>query len=455
MIRFNEITQIRGTVSRKNYALWGILLFFIKYNLDRLIALKHNKSWFLTDYFVQVDRLGLLEVSSEDRSFYLSILLASIPFIWAGTLLTLKRLRDTDLHRALLILFFVPLLNLMLFVILSILPSKSSVAEGNKQYAKFIDKVIPKGKWASAAVAIGLLSLFAFPGMLFSIYALGEYGWGLFVAIPFFLGMGAVLVYSHHEYRNFKASMGVAAASIVLFGVLLLVFALEGILCIAMAAPIGMAIGLLGGVIGYYLQGKGSHTNGKIFSATWLLIPLIILGESLDNREASLIPVQTEIEIGASKQRVWNQLLAFSTIEEPAEWLFQSGISYPIHAEVKGTGVGAVRYCNFTTGSFIEPIEVWDEPNLLKFSVDEVPPPLVEWSPYDELHLPHLENYFVSEQGQFLLTALPNGNTRLQGTTWYKHNIWPESYWRFWSDFILHKIHSRVLKHIKKQAENA
>lgn len=249
--------------------------------------------------------------------------------------------------------------------------------------------------------------------------------------------------------------MGVAASSIFLFGALLLVFALEGILCIIMAAPIGMTLGLLGGVIGHCLQGRGPEASGKMFSATWLLIPLIILGESLDDRKASLVPVITELEIKADKQAVWDQLLAFSTIEEPTEWLFQTGISYPIHAEIKGTGVGAVRYCNFTTGSFIEPIEVWDEPHLLKFSVDEVPPPLVEWSPYDELHLPHLENYFVSEEGQFLLTALPNGNTLLQGTTWYKHNIWPESYWRFWSDFILHKIHLRVLKHIKKQAENS
>lgn len=453
MLKASQIIQTKGIVSRKEYALWGLLLFFIKYNLDRLIALSYDKYWFLTDYFVQADRLGLLEIQPEDKSFYLTILLASLPFIWAGTVLTLKRLRDTDLPRGLLIFFFVPLLNLIFFIILSLLPSKSVITPGNLRYTRFVDKVIPKSKMGSAAVAIGLLSLFAFPGMLFSVYLLGEYGWGLFVAIPFFLGMGSVLIYSHHEKRSFKQSMGVAASSIFLFGALLLVFALEGILCVIMAAPIGVAIGLLGGVIGYYLQGKGSPTSGKVFSATWLLIPLIILGESLDGREASLVSVQTELEIAADKQAIWDQLVAFSTIEEPEEWLFKTGISYPIHAEIKGTGTEAIRYCNFTTGSFVEPIEVWDEPNLLKFSVDEVPPPLVEWSPYDELHLPHLENYFVSEQGQFLLTALPNGNTLLQGTTWYSHNIWPESYWRFWSDFILHKIHFRVLKHIKKEAE--
>ena len=83
-----------------------------------------------------------------------------------------------------------------------------------------------------------------------------------------------------------------------------------------------------------------------------------------------------------------------------------------------------------------------------------MPPPLVEWSPYEVLHLPHLENYFVSEQGQFLLTAQSDGSTLLEGTTWYRHNIWPESYWRLWSDFILHQIHLRVLRHIKKEAES-
>lgn len=51
------------------------------------------------------------------------------------------------------------------------------------------------------------------------------------------------------------------------------------------------------------------------------------------------------------------------------------------------------------------------------------------------------------------LTRLPNGTTLLEGTTQYENDIKPEFYWQVWSDFIIHKIHERVLEHIKKTCE--
>src|SRR5256884_2188748 len=106
-----------------------------------------------------------------------------------------------------------------------------------------------------------------------------------------------------------------------------------------------------------------------------------------------------------------------------------------------------------STGPFVEPIEVWDEPHLLKFGVTASPAPLNELTPYGHIDAPHLHGYFVSEEGQFLLTALPGGRTRLEGATWYHNAMWPATYWHWWSDYIIRKIHSRVLEHIRAQAE--
>ena len=78
---------------------------------------------------------------------------------------------------------------------------------------------------------------------------------------------------------------------------------------------------------------------------------------------------------------------------------------------------------------------------------------MIEWSIYEDLEIVHLDGYFKSVKGQFKLEELANGQTKLQGTTWYRHDIWPSFYWKLWSDYILHKIHFRVLKHIKKEAE--
>ncbi|HLK04185.1 MAG TPA: hypothetical protein VKT53_07055 [Candidatus Acidoferrum sp.] len=76
-----------------------------------------------------------------------------------------------------------------------------------------------------------------------------------------------------------------------------------------------------------------------------------------------------------------------------------------------------------------------------------------ELTPYSHIEPAHMHGYFESHQGQFLLTELPGGRTRLEGTTWYSHTMWPEQYWHFWSDYIIHHIHLRVLRHIKKQTE--
>jgi hypothetical protein len=93
---------------------------------------------------------------------------------------------------------------------------------------------------------------------------------------------------------------------------------------------------------------------------------------------------------------------------------------------------------------------VWDEPHLLRFRVIANPAPLNELTPYGHIEPRHLHGYFESHQGQFLLTALPGNHTRLEGTTWYSHSMWPETYWHWWFDFIIHCIHLRVLNHIRR-----
>src|SRR5262249_40279695 len=127
--------------------------------------------------------------------------------------------------------------------------------------------------------------------------------------------------------------------------------------------------------------------------------------------------------------------------------------SYPVRATIDGHGPGAVRHCTFSTGSFVEPITVWDEPKLLKFSVVSQPEPMNELSPYKDLHPKHLDDYLCSRKGQFLLIPLSENRTRLAGTTWYENHMEPGPYWQIFSDAIIHGIHNRVLQHIKHLSE--
>ena len=76
-----------------------------------------------------------------------------------------------------------------------------------------------------------------------------------------------------------------------------------------------------------------------------------------------------------------------------------------------------------------------------------------EWSPYAHVHPPHLDGYFRSTCGEFLLAELPNGRTRLEGSTWYELDLAPFAYWSFIADQVVHQIHLRVLRHVKAEAE--
>jgi hypothetical protein len=159
------------------------------------------------------------------------------------------------------------------------------------------------------------------------------------------------------------------------------------------------------------------------------------------------------IEVDRAPEAVWPHVIAFAPLPPPTEWLFQTGIAYPVRARIEGEGVGAVRYCEFSTGPFVEPITVWDAPTRLGFSVTEQPRPMDELSPYDDLLAPHLDSSLRSQRGEFLLSPLPYGRTRIEARTWYTLDMRPSGYWHIWSDAIIHRIHVRVLEHVRQQAE--
>lgn len=280
-----------------------------------------------------------------------------------------------------------------------------------------------------------------------------DYAYGLFFGIPLVLGATSTLILA---YKNPTARITLrnnAYVTLLIFCIGLLFFAWEGIICLVMAAPIGLVCTYFGFLIGYSLsKSKMSNSTPATIILLTLSVPLLMAFEDNINTSDDVRSVTTSIEINASPETVWKNVVAFPQLQDPTEFIFKTGIAYPINATIKGQGVGAVRHCNFSTGSFVEPITTWDQPRLLKFSVDQQPEPMKEMSPYN-IHPTHLHGYWVSKQGQFKLTALPNGHTLLEGTTWYVNKIKPDFYWTTWSDYIVHKIHQRVLEHIKTQAE--
>ena len=69
-MNISQLTSWKGEINRRDYLIWGMILFAVKYNLDRITALLLNRTWYITEYFIQADQLAVQELSGEDQKFY-------------------------------------------------------------------------------------------------------------------------------------------------------------------------------------------------------------------------------------------------------------------------------------------------------------------------------------------------------------------------------------------------
>ncbi len=293
--------------------------------------------------------------------------------------------------------------------------------------------------------------------MAYGLTAAGlEYGWVAFLIAPAVLGFMAVIIAAEGHRITYGRAAVISAVSVALLCLLFLILGFEGMICVAMALPLMVPLGIFGGLVaaGVCQQYEPPKSHQRGMSA--LALPLLIGALALEPHllpQPPLREVTSSVVINANQQLVWDLVIAFPRIDAPPTGIFQTGIAYPIAARIEGEGVGAMRYCQFNTGDFVEPITQWEAPHTLAFDVTHNPIPMEEWSFYGPIDTPHLHGVFVSERGRFQLNALPNGQVELVGTTWYRQHIWPQWYWGAISDEIVHRIHLRVLEHIRQTAE--
>ena len=458
--KLSDLWRWDGTIERGPYLFWGLCLFAVKYNLDRVIGdIWFGQNW--SFFHLETLRFYLWQTPPEQAQdgYYLALLAASLPFIWPGVVLTLRRLRSLEWSAWWLVFFFVPFIKLYFFAVLCLLPSKETACPPLdacllKRNVR-VDALIPRNALGSALLGVVLSAGLGLLAVGFGTSILGDYGWTLFAGLPFVMSFLSVLVYTYHAPRTLGLCILTAELAIVLAGVALLLVAMEGAICLVMAAPIALMMGLVGGAIGYSIQNSvwRREQSTKLFCVVLLVIPTAMSVEHAVPPPLPKLQVRSSVIVNAPPETVWKNVVTFSELPPPTETIFKLGVAYPIRAEIDGQGVGAVRRCEFSTGPFVEPIEVWDEPNLLKFSVTQNPEPMQEWTPYREIHPRHLDGYLQSCGGQFRLIPLPGNRTLLEGTTWYYHHLWPANYWQLWSDQIIHTIHLRVLNHVKHLSE--
>lgn len=289
-----------------------------------------------------------------------------------------------------------------------------------------------------------------------SIFFLRDYGWTVFVFLPFLMGFLPSYLASKRLELTKTQCYYLSFSTLFTSMLALIVFGIEGLICITMALPILVVMIWLSAYTGYIINNRKSKLNRAHATIILAFYSLSFLSfDYINEPNEDLVAVKTSIVINAPIEYVWNNMLTFDKVAKTDDFLFKSGFAYPIDATMDGTGVGAVRYAKFTTGSFVEPITVWNEPYLLQFTVASNPGGIIELNPFLRTRPTHLDGYFKSYKGQFKLERKGKNVTLLEGTNWYKVDVYPQFYWKIWANAIIHKVQRRVLEHIKSESENA
>ncbi len=101
------------------------------------------------------------------------------------------------------VLFFVPAVNVVFFLLLCLLPSREEQEMAAKGGWGFLETYLPNSKWGSAIVGAFAGAIFGTILSWFSVALLGGYGFTLFLAIPFFMGYLAAWLYCYRAPRSF------------------------------------------------------------------------------------------------------------------------------------------------------------------------------------------------------------------------------------------------------------
>jgi len=444
---FKWLFSWEGCVQRRHYLVAGATLLAIKYAIDASVAAVFGEPWRIWNYFLPHD-ISLLGLGREPE-LYAILWAVAIPFFWAGISLTLRRLEDAGKSAWWVFLFFAPVANLLMFLWLALIPSSPAGKP---------DPVGVSGKRKQphgAAVGIALASALCLILIDLATRVFSEYAWGLFLGVPFVSGFVSSWFLNQSSVHSRRETTLVSSVTTVAIGLTLIGAWREGLICVLMALPLAVPFSIAGGFVAWCILARRRRgPTPPVFAAGLAILPLMMmLAEHAIRRDPPVVSVTTSVTIDAPASVVWHNVIAFPPLAQPKELLFRTGVAYPTSAQIIGSGPGAVRYCRFSTGDFVEPITAWEQGRLLAFDVSSQPHALRELSPW-KITPPHLErSYMRSRRGQFRLVALSDGRTLLEGTTWYQNFFWPQAYWRAWSDAIVRQIHLRVLQHVKQQSE--
>jgi general stress protein CsbA len=296
-----------------------------------------------------------------------------------------------------------------------------------------------------AGVTIILLAV------LISALVFRAYGWGLFVLTPLVVGFTTGYLVNRHELQTMKTTNALVLLAAALGCLGLIMFALEGLICLILASPLAALLAIGGGALGRRAARLGKEPTGPLYCVA--LLPLMFAADAISPPDALMLTDES-IVINAPASRVWQALTSDDPIREQPTLAGRLGLAYPQRGHLSGKGVGIARSGYFSTGVAREKVTEWQENRALGFVVLKQPPAMTEMSPYRHVHAPHVNGYFETGETRFKIEPLSGQRSRLTILAAHRLRIDPIIYWEPIARWAASSNTRRVLRDVKSKAES-
>ena len=245
----------RRPLDRASYLGIGVVLMLLKYGVEC------SAIWLLTNR-VYTPLAFVNPLASSRRQFVEGgpegltalWLVWTLPFVAIAVTLTIRRAIDAGKSPWWGLAILVPVLNFSVMAVLSIVPTTQAQAVPAPPSRKSAgaDDRMPIASSAGVAMLVGVLvsAMYAIILTVISVYAFDSYGAAVFFGAPVVAGAFAAFTYNFEGGRGWGASLAVSMLPVVVLGGVLLLLALEGAVCILMAAPIMLPLAMFGGMLG-------------------------------------------------------------------------------------------------------------------------------------------------------------------------------------------------------------
>lgn len=271
-------------------------------------------------------------------------------------------------------------------------------------------------------------------------------------AIPVLLGV-PTLLRDRPWMRIYLGSIAIPTATILGFFLVAYAFDLEDLLCILIMGTPFLVVSML--IVFVVLISKMKREREHGVALCLVLLPLVAgpVESWIENREAVREVVST-IEIAASPEAVWNNVIRVSEIarhEAPTTWLDRIGIPRPVEATLDGEGFGALRVGRFDDGlRFVERVTAWDLHRHIRFRV-EIDRATLRDRVFDQ-HVLESGSADILSAG-YTLTPLGDGRVRLELSSAYRLETKLNWYAGWWGDLIVRDFQERLLEVVKRRLE--